>query len=302
MITNIVSYKNPDMDGVAAMVALKELSQKQGKQSIEYYIDDKPQMEVQLVLKKYGITLLPVESISTSDDFILVDCNDLGRVHKVITPQRIIEVIDHHSKSEELKNFTRAKIDIQKVGAVATLIVERFMASEITPSLESAILLYHAIASNTINLKGDVTTERDLQAFNWLQGLYSKLSQENIDDIFKQKSQVDNIEQAVLSDLKVIGTPKGKVVIAQLELANATEFCDKNIVHLRRIIDEISSQTKTENIMLNVIDIINGFNVVLCRSQELRNRLAKIGLKFNNDIAITKKIIMRKQFVSLLSN
>ena len=287
------------MDGTASMFALKELYGKLGIQNVEYYIDDKPQLEVELVLKKYGITLSPVKNISDKDNFILVDCNDLGKAHTTVAPKSIIEVIDHHPRSEDLKDFTNAKIDIQEIGAVATLVVERFVGNDITPSLESATLLYHAIASNTVNLKGDVTTERDLQAFNSLEKLYSKnLSRENIEDIFKQKSQINNLEEVILSDLKIIGVP---IIIAQLELANANEFFNKNVAELRRIMKLLSNQSQIEDVMLNIIDILNGYNIILCPSQNLRYKLSKIGLDFKDDVAKTDKIIMRKQFAAKLT-
>ena len=242
--------------------------------------------------------------LSSAGAFILVDCNDLSKICSKVTPKNIVEVIDHHEISEDAKNFINANLDIQKVGAMATLVVEKFIDENIKPSLQAATLLYHAIASNTINLKGGVTTQRDLKAFNFLEKLYSQdLSPQNITDIFVQKSKIDDVQKAVLSDLKIISPQNHTTVIGQLELVNARDFCCKNDAELRKIVRLISEQYKTENVMINMIDILNGFNIMLCTSQGfLKNNLTDVfGLDFKNGIANTDKIIMRKQIVSGLS-
>lgn len=256
----LTSYKNPDIDGIAGMYALAELFKKQNI-NCDYYIFGKPQFEVDIICKKYGVNLGGIKEFNNNDKFILLDCNDLTHTNKKIKSENIIEVIDHHNTSTKTFELKNAKFNIEQVGAMATLIVEKFLQNNMQISEISAILLYHAIASNTINLKAQVTTDRDKKAFKYLENLYpNKLNRKNIIEIFSKKSIIKNIERTVLSDLKFFDN---NLVIGQLEITNIENFVNANKGELTRIMNQIKSTYNAKSVVLNLIDILKGYNLVL---------------------------------------
>ena len=125
--------------------------------------------EVQFVLQTYNISPLPDanEHITADTDVVLVDASDLQGMSSTINPSQVIEIIDHR-KVHQADQFPNAHVQIELVGSAATLVAERFVAQNIPISPESAILLYSAIISNTINFQASVTTQRDCDMSAWL--------------------------------------------------------------------------------------------------------------------------------------
>lgn len=99
--------------------------------------------------------------------FILVDLSDPKFREEFVSLKNIIEVYDHHYGHETFwKERLPHSTHIEKVGACATLIWEKFKESGFHPSISNtnANLLYTAIFANTLNFKSHVTVERDLIA------------------------------------------------------------------------------------------------------------------------------------------
>lgn len=292
----LTSYKNPDIDGIAGMYSLKELYNILGI-NCNYYIFGKPQYEVDIVCKKYNIQLSNIKEFNKNDKFILLDCNDLTNVSKKIKSENVIKVIDHHNTSLKTNDLKNAKMNIQQVGAMATLIVEKFIKNNIKISQNSAILLYHAIASNTINLKAPVTTNRDKKAFKYLEMLYPNIINKNcINKVFQKKSDIKNIQRTVLSDLKIY---ENNIVIAQLEITNIENFVLTNLDELKKTLAIISKNHNTNNVVLNIIDILKGFNIILFleETNQIRKLIKNNRFKSFNNAIKTKNIIMRKDIV-----
>ena len=172
----VTACETPDLDGVACMYAYSELINIQGEEA-NYFINGEPRTEVHIVCQKFNIKLngIKSEDISNFSKFVLVDCNGLGYLYNKIKPDNIVEVIDHHSLSDSLASYTHMqRCQIDRIGAAATIVTERFKNSGVIPSRESAILLFYAIISNSINLKATITKQRDIDACKWLECLYDE--------------------------------------------------------------------------------------------------------------------------------
>ena len=156
----VTSYEEPDLDGVSSMYAYSEYLNKIGISS-DYYIKGNPKKEVEIVCDLFGIDLLGCEEILEEQEAVLLDTNNLEEA-PFLEPEQIVEIIDHHSKNKSSDECKNAKIHIERLGAVATLITEKFKKNNIPLSRESAILLYYGIISNSINLKASITNEKDI--------------------------------------------------------------------------------------------------------------------------------------------
>ena len=154
----VTSYINPDLDGTASMYAYAEYLNKTGKE-VNYYIAGVPQKEVKIVCDMFQIVLEGEQELEENQKLVIVDTNSLAYVPFTKT-ENVVEIIDHHPKSEDLEKLINAKIQIETLGAVATLIAEKFKENEIPISRNAAILLYYGIISNSVNLKAKRSEER----------------------------------------------------------------------------------------------------------------------------------------------
>jgi len=163
----ITSYVNPDLDGVASMVAYAEFLRAKGSNAVAGIIGA-AQVEAEYLLRRFGIA--PPDSILNADAFdevILVDVSSLNDLEGAVAAEKVVEIIDHRA-SHGADAFPNAKTRIELVGAAATLIAELFMRRRVEPSKESAVLLCGGIISNTLDFRGSMTTDRDTGAFEWL--------------------------------------------------------------------------------------------------------------------------------------
>ena len=302
--TIVTSYISPDLDGVSAMYGYSEYLNKKS-QVAEYYINGSPKKEVDIVCEIFNINLDVFENkIHEGNKIILVDTNDINSLPKDVIFENVIEILDHHIKSDNIDKFINAKVHIEMIGAVATLVAEKFYNEKIAISRESAILLYYGIASNTINFKAEITSQKDIDMANWLKSQCSNdITDEKIREIFTKKSDISgHLRNEMEADIK-IATGEKNTIIAQLELVDIDKFIESNMDEIKTILKEIKQDQKLDFIFLNCIDILNGYNmlvVVDSESEELIEDILKI--KFKKGIGKTEKIVMRKQIISLIKS
>ncbi len=139
----VITYKNSDLDCLASAYAYSEFLIKTGVNA-SYYIYGTVQEEVKIVCNLFNIKLKNKLERIENEDIIVVDTNTLSSVDYV-NPKNIIEIIDHHPNSGDIKYCENAILKLYDIGAVCTIIAEMFKNNNIDISRESAILLYYGI-------------------------------------------------------------------------------------------------------------------------------------------------------------
>lgn len=297
------SYKNADLDGVACALAYAEFLKKHEKKA-KAEIAGNPHKEAKFVLDKLGIsTGFEMPEVVPSDcQIIFLDASDIESLPNGIEAKQVIEVIDHR-QFNDVERFSNAKIQLELVGACATLIAEKFFNTNTDISAESAALLYTAIVSNTLNFKGSVTTDRDIQMAKWLK---EKVSiPENLEvEMFEYKSNLNQpIKDVLVSDFKTFDLNGKKVSIAQLEILDKNDYIKNNFFEIQECLKELKQQFNLDNIFLNFIDLEKGANVFVANDKDTQELVEKVlGVKFENNLATSNQMWLRKQIYPLIKN
>lgn len=291
----VTSYEAPDLDGVSSMYAYAEYLNKTGIPS-DYYIKGEPKKEVGIVSNLFNIQLDRSKRIDENQEVVIVDTNNVIELLDFIKPENVVEIIDHHSKSKSSEQCKNAKVQIETLGAVATLIAEKFKENNIPISRESAILLYYGIISNSINLKASITAQKDIDMANWLEVQCDEIKKEKIAEIFTLKSKVEDTELRQEMEAEVAFDYKGKrMTIAQLEIVNIEEFIRENKQKIVEILRQVKQENDIDYIFINCVDILNGFNILLTIDEETKILLEKeLGYSFEKDRCKFDKLIQRK--------
>ena len=291
----VTSYEDPDLDGVSSMYAYAEYLNKIGILS-DYYIKGNPKKEVGIVCDLFKIQLEGEKEIGESQKIVIVDTNNVYEVVNFLNPDNVIEIIDHHAKNNSCDKCKNAKIQIENLGAVATLIAEKFKNDNISISRESAILLYYGIISNSINLKASITSQRDIEMADWLEKQYNDIIKEKIAEIFTLKSKVEDSELRKEMEAEIGFDYKGKrMTIAQLEIANIEEFLKQKEFKIIEILNQVKIENNIDYIFINCVDILNGFNIILTPDEETTQLLSsELGYLFDNNKCKFNKLIQRK--------
>ena len=297
----VTTYTGPDMDGISLMYAYTELLNKKGEHA-NYYFEGTIKKEAQIVLNKFNITLDNIDKIDENDEIVLVDTNYLSLISKDIKKEKIVEIIDHHDKDSWLdEENNNIKVQIELIGAAATLVAERFKNENIEMSRESAILLYYGIISNTMNLKIKLTSQKDIEMANWLKQQTPEITDEITTQIFVEKSKIgdslrEEIEVEFKDEFMCISWSMG-----QLEVANVDEFLNKYEQDIRNVLKTVSKENNVEYISVNCMDIINGYSVVIASNEKTAKIIENaVGYKFKDLKSRIDELVSRKEIVKVI--
>jgi len=300
----VTSYVDLDLDGVACSIAYAELLNRKNIPSKAVYSGNFG-LEVNFV-KEYTNNF-PIEKLEgeyeKNDKMVLVDVADPSRIDSRIDPVNVIEIFDHHLVVS-VEKFVNAKKHIESVGSCATLITEEFRKNGLVPSKNSAIYLYSAIVSNTVNFKNSVTTQRDIETASWLKKI-AGLDDNYTLQMFSAKSNItnDNLYDVLLLELAIKTIANKKIGIAQIEMVGVERMATDLKDSLLQTLNRFRNENELDYIFFTGIDIIQGYNIFYTIDDLSRQMFSKAldipdlfpGYK-------TKSIIMRKQIWPKLEN
>jgi manganese-dependent inorganic pyrophosphatase len=303
--TLITCYVNPDLDGVAGAFAYAEFLQKTGVKA-EARIIGKAHDEAEYIINRFDLPY--PESILNADNYdqvVLVDASDLNGLGGKISPEKVIEIIDHR-KVHEADKFPKAKVQIELVGAAATLIAEKFMENNIEVSRESAILLYGAIISNTLNFKGTVTTDRDRRAAQYLLQKTKIPNAHNFwRELFMAKSDLSGskLQDRIKDDTACFVIGEKKISIAQLEIIGAKKLIDEREAEIIQVLNDLKKELNLDYVFQNTLELEDDKNFFVTDHKETKILLEKVlNVKFKGNVAERAGLILRKEITPLLIN
>jgi manganese-dependent inorganic pyrophosphatase len=294
---------NPDLDGIACAYAYSQLLRLQGKKATGG-IFGHMHAEAAYLVNHFKIDDVVHDPTEFFDAFILVDASDMAGMPSVIRPEAVTEVIDHREVHTASQLFLNAKIQIEPVGSAATLIVEKYRSSQQSIDLHSAILLYGAIYSNTLNFQASIATERDKAAADWLQS-QAEIPAALVGDMFKAKTRFasENLADALAIDTKQLSISKYKIGIAQLEILDLQQLAVDRIGDILIALEHMKDEHRLDMSLLTAIDLKNGFNLFITSDAELQSALSKaLKVTFKNNIAKRGGLLLRKQLIPLLKS
>ncbi|MBP9817851.1 DHH family phosphoesterase [Candidatus Shapirobacteria bacterium] len=293
----ITSYSDPDIDCVACTLGYVELLTKIGTVVEGVYFGEK-NLEIDFVEKYTNSFSLKkhLDNYDDADKFILVDSSDPTRVDPRINIDNVIELYDHR-QTEQVKLFSKATVHIDLVGSCATLICEEFRKNGFEPSRDTAIYLYSAIASNTVNFKNALTTNRDVEMAAWLKDI-ANIPDSYIREMFLAKSMITpkNFYEVLRQDIAVRPIAGKKVGIAQVEMVDVKRVETDLKPILLSSLNQFVKDNKLDYMFFNGIDIVEGYNIFYT-IDEVSNKLflEALGIPGLKPGFKTDSILMRKQ-------
>ncbi|MCB9777077.1 MAG: DHH family phosphoesterase [Alphaproteobacteria bacterium] len=285
----ITAKTNPDLDGVACAVAYAELLRATGRPAVAV-IAGTPDAEARYVLERLGLHV-PGPVVGPGSPVVLVDMSALPGLPAFVDPAAVVEVIDHRLHGEPARSFPHAAVQVEPVGAAATLVHERFEQSAVVPSAEVAWLLQAAIHSNTLRLRGAVATARDVAAAAVLASRHP-LPEGFVEAQFRARADeiLRDLPSVLQRETKTFQHPSGDFRVAQLECPGAVELAERARAH-----------TALPRLLLNLVDPMVPSSLIVVHDRDFRAWVGrKVGLEFSADAARPGRVLLRKQIVARL--
>lgn len=275
-INLVVSYPNPDTDGVACSIAMARLLSTESEKWYAVILGSIGE-ETYFVLKHLKIQ--PPNGIETFEGvekIVLVDTHHKSQLPTDFPFDRVLFIIDHHPNGD-CDAFPFASITNEKVGAAASIVAKMYFERNIIDKSMISLLGF-AIISNTLNFSAPSTSHFDKDIYKQISVIYP-IHNSLIDGMFEQRNSVFERDMcsALLSDFKIYDTKCGKIGISQIEAYNLERLID--IRHTVEALKQISIDTDTNLCLFNGVDIKTKRSIVLAAnndSEELACSIFKV--------------------------
>ena len=194
----------------------------------------------------------------------LVDHAEVGQSVDGVEKAQVVEILDHHHVGD-IETNTPIPATFDPVGSTATLLIERYRASDLEPEEPTAKVLLAAILSDTVILNSPTTTERDHEVVQYLEKLLDLDAGEFGMEMFEVSSDVSDLsaEEIIDRDAKEYATMSGeKMSISQVETVGTAVMERKD-----ELMDALEEKLQENNYIfsaLMVTDIIEGGTELLC--------------------------------------
>ncbi|MET0779357.1 MAG: DHH family phosphoesterase [Candidatus Saccharimonadales bacterium] len=291
-------YPNVDIDAYGAMVAYAALLNIQGqpsKAATSSKLNESIPASLRNLHAPVELQYLP----NPGESFTLVDISDPNHFDPIVNIDRLDEIIDHHPGNEGYwRAYPRNMIDIELVGAVCTLIYERWARAGLLSTMDrvSATLLAAGILDNTLNFQASITSERDQQAYRDLQGI-AHLTDTWPAQYFSdcQQGIEKDLETAIRGDVKVVefkGQPN-VYAVGQIVIWDAQSIINDHIDTIKHTVSSIKPTW-----FMNVVSIKGDKSYFVCDNPNVQNWLSSLlGIRFSGNVAPATRLWLRKEIM-----
>lgn len=295
MIVLTVGKNYVDIDGYASCLAYRDLLKMQGIEAkfvtpafLNYSIT-KSLLSLPYCIDNY--------EVNSEDQFIILDLSNKDFFPDFVKEDNIIELIDHHPGFEKYwDDRLKKNAIIEKIGSVATIIVEKYEQSNLIQKMDKSIakLLMAAILDNTLNLTAKITSEKDIKAYLKLQTI---TGESNFADTYFNECQntiESKLVESIVNDLKHQKTNQYLPdIIGQLTIWDINR-----LMHQTNRIKE-TMDSNGDKWIINIISLKDNTSYVMYSDDEVKQNINKLfNCNYNDDFLMIKPARLRKEIMA----
>jgi len=268
MAVYIFGHKNPDSDSVCAAIALADLKNKLGVESVAA-VQGELNPESTFVLGKFGVNAPELLTSGAGKQVILVDHSDLAQSLDDLAEAEILGIVDHH-KLGDVTTPNPLEAWIWPVGCTCTVLkaMYGFFGVEIPKDIAGIMLC--AILSDTVIFKSVTCTDKDKEACDVLAKIAGESDLKSLGmEMFKVKSAIEGTpaRDLVLRDYKDFDMSGNKIGIGQLEVVDLS-LLDSVKPALVEDIKALKEEGGRHSVFLLLTDIIKEGTEMLIASDD----------------------------------
>jgi manganese-dependent inorganic pyrophosphatase len=200
---------------------------------------------------------------------VLVDHNEFSQAVAGADEAEILEVIDHHRLSGDLRTREPVRFLNEPVGSTSTIVGIMYRMRGLTPDRTTAICLCAGLISDTLHLTSPTTTNTDREILAWLAEIAGIDAAQFVKDFFAAGSLLREApaDRAIEGDRKVFEENGWRISISQIEEMGLDEFW-KRQSDLHAALVSLCKAHKLHFACLMVTDITAHHSVLLIAGDE----------------------------------
>ena len=160
---------------------------------------------------------------------VLVDHNEFSQAVAGADEADILEVIDHHRLSGNLRTKEPIRFLNEPVGSTSTIVGIMYRMRGAAPDKATSLCLCAGIIADTLHLTSPTTTDTDHDILRWLSGLAEIDAAQFVQEFFAAGSMLreSTAERALESDRKVFEENGWRMSISQIEELGLDVFAER---------------------------------------------------------------------------
>jgi manganese-dependent inorganic pyrophosphatase len=195
---------------------------------------------------------------------VLVDHNEFAQAVTGADEAEILEVIDHHRLSGNLRTKEPIRFINEPVGSTSTIVALMYRMRGMAPDKATAVCLCAGLISDTLHLTSPTATKTDGDILEWLTGIAGINRDQFVKDFFAAGSMLreSTPAAAIESDRKEFEENGWRISISQIEELGLDEFW-KREEELHAALEAVREKRHLHFSCLMVTDITEHNSVLL---------------------------------------
>jgi manganese-dependent inorganic pyrophosphatase len=195
---------------------------------------------------------------------VLVDHNEFSQAVTGADEANIVEVIDHHRLSGNLRTKEPVRFINEPVGSSCTIVAMMYQLRSLQPDKATAVCLCAGLISDTLNLTSPTTTNTDREILPWLADLAGIQVSHFTTGFFAAGSMLKGkpASEALESDRKEFEENGWRFSLSQIEELGLTEFWNQESA-LHTALEKIATDRKLHFAGLLVTDITRHDSILI---------------------------------------
>lgn len=221
MVIYVVGHKNPDSDSVCAAMAVADLKNNLGDDSVAC-VQGELNPETKFILERFGFGVPEILRDGSGKDLILVDHSEVSQSVDNLDKAEIVGIVDHH-KLGDVTTSSPVDVLIRPIGSTCTIVKSLYDYYKKKIPKEIAGIMLCAILSDTVIFKSATTTDEDRAVAKELAKIAGVEGIEKLGmEMLKVKSAIDGVSarDLVMRDFKDFDMSGNRIGIGQLELVD----------------------------------------------------------------------------------
>jgi manganese-dependent inorganic pyrophosphatase len=200
---------------------------------------------------------------------VLVDHNEFSQAVTGADEAEVLEVIDHHRLSGNLRTKEPVRFVNEPVGSTSTIVARFFRDAGLTPEPGVALCLAAGVIADTLTLTSPTTTDTDRDLLPWLAGVAGVEIEAFANEFFSAGSMLRSLppEDAVGADRKEFDEGGWKISISQIEELGLDEFW-KQEEALEAALERLCNERGLDFACLMVTDISKHTSLLVTAGNE----------------------------------
>ncbi len=297
-IIQVFGHKSPDTDATGSPIIWAWYLSEVRKTPAAPKLMGTPNTEAQFVLNRWGFPQPEIiADVSAGAPCVVVDTNNVAELPPSINEADVLEIIDHHMLQGGLKTRKAISVTIRPLACTATVMHDLMGAD--TARMPEAIkgVMLSCILSDTLEFRSPTTTDHDRAVAEKLAAELGLDIPAYAADLFAAKSDVSAFSEVDLlrMDSKEYTLDGTRLRVSVLETTSPETVLARKAA-LIAAMGPVAAQDGVDQVLLFVVDILNGQSVLLVPNEMVKTLAEKsFGVTVTGDSAVLPGVVSRKK-------